>query len=159
MEKRNSYEALVKASKVRWRNHANKIEQIKFIHMLNSPKFRSSKGFKSFLWKRFFPMLSWKMFLELYSIRKMKSKKIENLSKKLFSKEKAIHGGCIFTLIAGAIASIAASASAAAGTVAATAGAVTSAVAGSSIASAAAVGVVTGAATIAGEEIVKAAIK
>ena len=86
-------------------------------------------------------------------------KKIENLSKKLFSKEKAIHGGCIFTLIAGAIASIAASASAAAGTVAAIAGAVTSAVAGSSIASAAAVGVVTGAATIAGEEIVKAAIK
>ena len=104
-------------------------------------------------------MISWKLFLELYALkRKMKTRSMENLSKKLFS-DKKIRGGCIFSVIAAAVAGIASAASAAAGGVAAATGAVTTAIAGSSIASAAAVGVVTGAATVAGEEIVKAAIK
>ena len=88
----------------------------------------------------------------------MKSSSMETLSKKLFS-DKKIRGGCIFSLIAAAIAGIASAASTAAAGIATATGAVTTAIAGSSIASAATVGVVTGAATVAGEEIVKAVIK
>ncbi len=113
---------------------------------------------KQFLWRQFFPMLSWKLFNEMYILKEIKSKKLAKLAQHLFAGKK-IRGMCIFTAIAAAISGIAAACSSAAGAVAATAATVTSAIASSSVASAAGIGLVTGVATVAGEEVVKAIVK
>jgi hypothetical protein len=151
------YKDLVKASNVKWKNFSSKDEQIKFLRKLYTDKKNFSRGkndMKRFLWKHFFPMLEWNMFLELYNDKKIHSRKMSKLSKKLFHfNRNNTRGGCIFTAIAGAIAAISAAASSAAGTIAGTAAAVGTAIAGSTVASSAVAGVVTGAATVAGASI------
>ena len=155
-----NYDSLLKVSNVRWRNYSSKEEQIKFLRQFHSIRGIKSKTglMKQFLWRQFFPMLSWKLFNEMYILKEIKSKKLAKLAQHLFTGQR-IRGMCIFTAIAAAISGIAAACSSAAGAVAATAATVTSAIASSSVASAAGIGLVTGAATVAGEEVVKAIVK
>ena len=157
MKNRDDYKSLFNASKVRWKHHLKKSEQMKFLQKLSGiGKSKNKHNFmKFFLWKNFFPMVSYNLFMDLYNIKEMKSKHLANLDKHLLTHSK-IRGGCIFTLLAGVISSIAAAASAAATTVAGGVSAIAGAVASSSIASAATVGLVTGAATAIGEKIVTA---
>ena len=145
------YEQLVKASKVHWKNYSAKDEQIRFLKKLYTDRKSAKNDMKRFLWRHFFPMLEWKIFLQLYDNKKIHSRKVNKLSKKLFQPNTAeTRGGCIFTAIAGLIGAISAAASTAAGTIATTATAIESAVAGSTIAKSAVTGVVSGAASVAG---------
>ena len=150
-----SYMSLRKASKVQWKNHLQKTEQMNFLHKLHSiGKTKDKQNFmKVFLWKSFFPMVTWNVFNELYRMKEMKSKHLAKLDKQLLSRH-SLRGGCIFTLIATIIGSVAAAASAAASTIAGGVTAIAGAIASSSVATAATAGLITGAATAVGEKIV-----
>ena len=103
-------------------------------------------------------MISNETFLELYELKDIKTRKLVKLSNKLFD-GKHVRGGCIFTAIGSMITAISAAASRVGGTVAAAAATAASVVGLSSVPTAAATGIATGAATIAGEKIVKAIVK
>ena len=153
---KETYETLLSASKVKWNGYSKKREQIIFLkklHML-SKQDDVDDYMKRFLWKMFFPMLSWNLFLILYKMKKIKSKKNKKLSSLLFSKRN-IRGSCIFTAIAAAVAAISSAASAAATTVATGVAAIGTAISSSTIASSAAAGIVGGAASAIGTKIVE----
>lgn len=71
---KESYDSLIKASKVRWKNHLKKTEQMKFLQQLyKMGETRDKRNFmKMFLWRTFFPMVSWKLFSDLYNIKEIK---------------------------------------------------------------------------------------
>ena len=151
------YDGLVKASKVRWNSHNNKKEQAKFLKSLYSSKVVNGEGLKYYIWKRFFNMISWTQYLELFNSKQVIHKRrMKHATRELFSPNKSkIRGGCIFTALAGIIASISAAAGSAAATVGTAAAAVSSAVAGSAVASSVVSGLAIGAAAAAGGVIVE----
>lgn len=159
MKSKDNFNSLISASKISWNNHNKKQEQIKFLKKFHSMQKQgnSTQYLRKYLWKNFFPMISWNLFSELYDMRKIKSKKLNKLSSNLLSgKSRQIRGSCIFTAIAAAIASIATAASSAGAAVAGGVGIAASAVASSSLASAAATGIISGAAGVVGAKIVDA---